>query len=102
MPDPHAHHIVFKGNFSSKPDIQAALGRSRTVTSKYGIDPVNDPDALMWAPNQGHSTVNAQSVASRLEAADARISGLSLPKADATAAMKTELQQIGQDVFGWP
>ena len=46
--------------------------------------------------------MNAQSVASRLEAADARISGLSLPKADATAAMKTELQQIGQDVFGWP
>jgi RHS repeat-associated protein len=91
MPNPHAHHIVFKGDFSSKPGIQSAVGRSRSVTSKYGIDPVNDPDALMWAPNRGHSTSNAQRVASRLEAADARISSQNLPKADATSAMKAEL-----------
>ncbi|WP_206243736.1 RHS repeat-associated core domain-containing protein [Novosphingobium terrae] len=102
MPRPHAHHIIFKGEFADLPEMQAALGRSRTVAAKYGIDPVNDPDALMWAPNRGHSIDNAETVASRLEAADARISAQNLPKAQATATMKTELQTIGNDVFGWP
>ncbi|PSJ36810.1 RHS repeat-associated core domain-containing protein [Allosphingosinicella deserti] len=102
MPRPHAHHIIYKGPFAHNPAMQSALGRSRNVMSKYGIDPVNDPDALMWAPNRGHSVANARTVASRLEAADARISAQNLPKGDATAAMKAELQQIGKDVFGWP
>lgn len=102
MPRPHAHHIVYKGPFANNPAMQSALARSRGVLSKYGIDGVNDPDALMWAPNKGHSVANARTVASRLEAADARVAAQNLPKADATKAMKTELQQIGQDVFGWP
>jgi RHS repeat-associated protein len=102
MPDPHAHHIVFKGDFSRSPKMQAALARSRAVMEKYGIDPVNDPDALMWAPNEAHSVANARSVASRLEAADARISQQNLSPSAATQQMKVELQKIGQDIFGWP
>ena len=102
MPDPHAHHIVFKGDFARSPKMQAALARSRAVMEKYGIDPVNDPDALMWAPNQAHSVANAKSVASRLEAADARIAQQNLSPTSATRQMKNELQQIGKDIFGWP
>ena len=102
MPNPHAHHIVYKGLFANNPAMSGALARSRAVTSKYGIDPVNEPGTLMWAPNRGHSVANARTVATRLEAADARISAQNLPKADAAATMRGEIQQIGRDVFGWP
>ncbi|KQM23712.1 MULTISPECIES: RHS repeat-associated core domain-containing protein [unclassified Sphingomonas] len=102
MPRPHAHHIVFKGDFDNIPPMQTALGRSRAVMAKYNIDPVNDPDALMWAPNRGHSVTNARQVADGLEAADTRISSQNLSPADATSAMKGELQKIGSSVFGWP
>ena len=102
MPRPHAYHIVFKGEFESIPPMQTALGRSRAVMAKYNIDPVNDPDALMWAPNRGHSVANARRVADELEAADTRISSQKLAPSEATSAMKGELQKIGLAVFGWP
>lgn len=47
MTNPHAHHIVFKGEFSRSPRMQAVLERSRNVLKKYGVDPVNDTSALM-------------------------------------------------------
>jgi RHS repeat-associated protein len=100
MTNPHAHHIVFKGEFSRSPGMQAALGRSRAVLAKYDIDPVYDKDALMWAENQGHSITNAEAVATKLEAADKAISEENLPPDQATQQMKAALQRIGQEVFG--
>lgn len=70
MTNPHAHHIVFKGEFSRSPRMQAVLERSRNVLKKYEIDAVHDTSALMWAENRGHSIANATQVANKLEAAD--------------------------------
>ena len=100
MDNPHAHHIVFKGEFENSPRMQTQLTRSRAVLSKYGIDPVNDPDALMWAENEGHTVSNAKAVADGLEAADADVSSQNLPSDQATALMKQHLQRIGGSVFG--
>jgi uncharacterized protein RhaS with RHS repeats len=100
MNNPHAHHIVFKGDFSRSPPMQAALNRSRSILGKYSIDPVNDPDALMWAENKGHTLVNAQNVASQLENAHSSISKLNLSADDAANSMKSALKKIGMNVFG--
>lgn len=71
------------------------------MLSKYGIDPVNDHNSLMWAPNRGHSVANARTVASRLEAADTRISAQNMSSAEGRASVQGERQRIGQEVFGW-
>jgi hypothetical protein len=100
MENPHAHHIIFKGEFANNPRMQAQLARSRAIADKYGIDPVYDKEALMWAQNSGHSVTNAKAVADRLTQADAAISRQDLSPPDATAAMTAELQRIGQSIFG--
>ena len=101
MERPHGHHIVFKGDFDHLPDMQAALGRSRAVVEQYGIDPVNDVGALMWAPNKGHSVENAERVAKKLEEADKRLRSQGIdPKSDCgKIGMLKELQNIGKEVF---
>ncbi|NBA84058.1 type IV secretion protein Rhs, partial [Pseudomonas putida] len=100
MERPHAHHIVFKGEFARSPAMQKALERSRAVLSKYKIDPVHDTSAMMWAENQGHTIANARMVASKLEAADKVIMAQDMSFSKAVAAMKGELQKIGVEVFG--
>lgn len=69
--------------------------------TKYSIDPVNDPDPLIWAPDREHSVANARKVADELEVADVRISSQNLSPVEATTAMKRELQNIGSAGFGW-
>ncbi|WP_181432179.1 RHS repeat domain-containing protein, partial [Pseudomonas jessenii] len=100
MVKPHAHHIVFKGSFARSPGMQKALERSRAVLDKYKIDAVNDPAAMMWAENQGHTIANARLVASKLEAADTAVMARDLPFKDAVSVMKSELQKIGAEIFG--
>ncbi|WP_371856621.1 hypothetical protein [Aeromonas hydrophila] len=100
MVNPHAHHIVFKGNFSRSPQMQKALNRSGEVLAKYKIDPVEDVSALMWAENKGHTVANAKLVADKLEAADRLISGKVLAPEGAVIEMKSALQKIGFDIFG--
>ncbi|GLR36214.1 hypothetical protein GCM10011247_16110 [Pseudomonas plecoglossicida] len=100
MERPHAHHIVFKGEFARSPIMQKALERSRAILSKYKIDPVHDTSAMMWAENQGHTIANAKMVAAKLEAADNAILAQDMPFGKAVAAMKGELQKIGAEVFG--
>ncbi|WP_248943778.1 RHS repeat domain-containing protein [Pseudomonas tremae] len=97
---PHAHHIVFKGEFAKLPGMQKALQRSRTVLDKYKIDPIHDPASMMWAENRGHTTANAKLVASKLEEADKIIMAKNLPFNDAASAMRTALQKVGIEVFG--
>lgn len=94
MERPHAHHIVFKGEFARSPAMQKALERSRAVLSKYKIDPVHDTSAMMWAENQGHTIANARMVASKLEAADKVIMAQDMSFSKAVAAMKGELQKL--------
>jgi len=101
MENPHGHHIIFKGDFERIPDMKAALERSRSVVEQYGIDPVNDVRALMWAPNKGHSIENAELVATKLEEADKKLRDKGIdPKTDCgKVAMFNELQRIGKEVF---
>lgn len=101
MERPHGHHIVFKGDFDHLPDMKAALERSRAVVEQYGVDPVNDVGALMWAPNKGHSVDNAELVAKKLEEADKNLRAKGInPKSDCGKfAMFKELQRIGKEVF---
>jgi hypothetical protein len=80
--------------------MQKALERSRAVLDKYKIDAVNDPAAMMWAENQGHTIANARLVASKLEAADKAVMARDLPFKDAVSEMKSELQKIGTEIFG--
>ncbi|WP_205880127.1 AHH domain-containing protein [Lampropedia aestuarii] len=101
MNNPHGHHIIFKGDFDSRPQIKLALERSRAIVDAYGIDPVNDIGALMWAPNKGHSKKNAGKVAQKLEEADGRLKRKGInPKSECgKLAMFAELQKIGREVF---
>ena len=100
MVRPHAHHIVFRGIFARSPLMQKSLERSRAVLKKYGIDPVHDPAAMMWAENQGHTIANARLVAAKLESADNVITAHNLRFEDAVINMKAELQAIGAEIFG--
>ncbi|MFE4154637.1 RHS repeat-associated core domain-containing protein, partial [Kosakonia sp. YIM B13587] len=100
MVNPHAHHIVFKGDFSRSPPMQEALKRSRNILKKYEINPVEDVSALMWAENRGHTVANAKLVANKLEAAHEVISSRGLNAVEATNEMKAALQRIGMEVFG--
>ncbi|MGR5209397.1 RHS repeat-associated core domain-containing protein [Vibrio rotiferianus] len=100
MNKPHAHHIVYKGEFARSPKMQAALGRSRSVLEKYDIDPVTDVSALMWAENKGHSVANAELVADKLEASHKKINSKGLATLEAAKEMRSALQKIGLEVFG--
>lgn len=101
MENPHGHHIIFKGDFNHLPRMKAALERSRAVVEQYGVDPVNEVGALMWAPNKAHSIENARLVAQKLEEADKNLRAQGInPKSDCGKfAMFKELQRIGQEVF---
>ena len=101
MKRPHGHHIVFKGDFDRVPKMKAALGDSRAVVEKYGIDPVNDVGALIWAPNEAHTVKNAELVAKKLQEADAGLIAKGIdPKSECgKIAMFQELQRIGKEVF---
>ncbi len=101
MERPHGHHIIFKGDFDHLPDMKAALERSRAVVEQYGVDPVNEVGALMWAPNKGHSVENAELVAKKLEQANQNLRAQGInPKSDCGKfAMFKELQRIGKEVF---
>ena len=74
MDDPHAHHMVFKGNFFHRPAMRKALLRSRAVMEKHGLNWYSGRENLVWAPNKAgqHTTANAKAVADILEAADVR------------------------------
>ncbi|MBC2582808.1 hypothetical protein HGI79_21620 [Clostridium sp. DJ247] len=67
MKNPHAHHIVVKGQFKNRSKIiQTYAKYSRQVLKSYGIDPYKGLENLYWAPNKGHSDVYIKSVAKEL------------------------------------
>jgi RHS repeat-associated protein len=101
MQNPHGHHIIFKGDFNHLPRMKAALERSRSIVEQYGVDPVNEVGALMWAPNRAHSVENARLVADKLEDADRslRAQGIDPKSGCGKLAMFKELQRIGAEVF---
>ena len=72
IPDVHAHHIVYKKGRGA--DQQALAQEGRDILSKYGIDPIEGPENLTWAPNRvpgQHSYDALQDVVDRLKAVDA-------------------------------
>nr|WP_274028169.1 AHH domain-containing protein [Vibrio parahaemolyticus] len=50
MPDPHAHHILFKKGLGAEQ--QALVTEVQILLRKYGIDPIFGPENLVWAPNR--------------------------------------------------
>ncbi|HIF5697786.1 TPA: hypothetical protein ACX3DO_003661 [Vibrio parahaemolyticus] len=50
MPDPHAHHILFKKGLGAEQ--QALVTEGQILLRKYGIDPIFGPENLVWAPNR--------------------------------------------------
>ena len=67
MPNPHAHHIVFK---KGKPSQQADLAISKGILEKHGIDWYKGKENLVWAPNKNHSDAAARTVREALQEAD--------------------------------
>ncbi len=99
---PHGHHIIFKGEYKTKPRMRAALARSRAIAARYNIDPVSaSGGTLMHAPNAGHSYENAEKIADKLEAADKefRKKGLDPDCPCTQALMIAEIQKAGAEVF---
>jgi hypothetical protein len=72
MTRPHAHHIVFKGDYSNWPEMQKILDKSREILKKHGIDYLEGSENLVWAPNiKGQHTIpNAQKILNELIDAD--------------------------------
>lgn len=68
---------------------------------QYGVDPLNEVGALMWAPNKTHSVENAKLVAQKVEEADKNLRAQGInPKSDCGKfAIFKELQRIGKEVF---
>ncbi|MFC3150957.1 RHS repeat-associated core domain-containing protein [Litoribrevibacter euphylliae] len=91
MDSPHAHHIVFKGNFFHRPAMRAALLRSRAVMEKHELNWYSGKENLVWAPNvKGqHTTANAQKVADILETAD---------EVGGKRAVEKALKRIGKEM----
>ncbi|WUR12417.1 AHH domain-containing protein [[Empedobacter] haloabium] len=59
MPDPHAHHILFKeGN---GPAQKALVREGQELLRRYDIDPIYGVENLAWAPNRvaGQHGINA-------------------------------------------
>lgn len=59
MPDPHAHHSVFKrGNGQAQ---QTLAQEGQQIIRDYDIDPIYGPENLSWAPNRvpGQHSIDA-------------------------------------------
>jgi len=50
MPDPHAHHVLFKKGLGEKQ--QALVVEGQDLLRKYEIDPILGSENLVWAPNR--------------------------------------------------
>ncbi|WP_345551673.1 AHH domain-containing protein [Microbulbifer aestuariivivens] len=50
MPDPHAHHILFKRGLGENQ--QALVVEGQDLLKKYEIDPILGFENLVWAPNR--------------------------------------------------
>lgn len=50
MPDPHAHHILFKKGLGAKQ--QALVKEGQAILRKHDIDPIYGKENLTWAPNR--------------------------------------------------
>ena len=50
MPNPHAHHILFKKGLGKKQ--QALVRQGQALLSKYDIDPIFGVENLTWAPQR--------------------------------------------------
>jgi len=92
MKGAHGHHIAFQeGNRAAAP----YAAKSREILEKFGIDPVNGKENLIWARNAGHSAANAKEVLQRLT--EAAQSG------GAREAVVEALRKAGRQIFdGWP
>jgi hypothetical protein len=68
MPEPHAHHILFKDGFG--PEQQALVAEGQAILRSVGIDPIFGPENLIWAPNiEGqHIEANLREVVDGLRA----------------------------------
>ena len=101
-PTYHAHHIVFKGQYTRLPKMQVQLFRSKHILGKYGIN-VNSRANFMWAPNEAHSVKNAERVANALTKADLRVQLMmkccNMSKTQAKKYMENALQRIGKEIW---
>ena len=71
MPDPHAHHILFKKGLGAKQ--QALVVEGQALLRKYDIDPIFGKENLVWAPNRikgQHSYDALEHVVSTLKQTD--------------------------------
>lgn len=92
MPNPHGHHIVYKG---ATGEAGVYANKSQEILRTFGIDPVHGNANLIWAPNANHSIANAREVLSRLTAAANSGGG--------RQAVIDALHKAGREVFrGWP
>ncbi|WP_426303942.1 hypothetical protein ACN9MJ_13060 [Acidovorax facilis] len=59
MPDPHAHHILFKQGLGAEQ--QSLVIEGQALLRKYEIDPILGQENLIWAPNRikGQHDINA-------------------------------------------
>ncbi|MEW8050539.1 MAG: AHH domain-containing protein, partial [Candidatus Thiodiazotropha sp.] len=71
MPNPHAHHILFKKGLGQKQ--QDLVIEGQALLKKYEIDPIFGSENLIWAPNRikGQHDINAlQQVVDTLKMTD--------------------------------
>ena len=71
MPDPHAHHILYKEGIG--PDQKALVQEGQKILRKYDIDPIYGPENLTWAPMRvvgQHDIASLTEVVEDLRAAD--------------------------------
>jgi hypothetical protein len=88
----HAHHIAFQ---EGNPVAAPFAAKSREILEKFGLDPINGKENLIWARNAGHSAANAKEVLQRLT--DAAHSG------GGRDAVVEALRKAGRQIFdGWP
>ena len=58
MTRPHAHHILFKRGIGEEQ--QAMVRQGQDILRGYDIDPINEIENLVWAPNiRGQHTTTA-------------------------------------------
>lgn len=90
MERPHGHHIVFKNG--NGPRQRELLERAKDILERNGIDWLEGPENLTWAPNvKGqHTLENVETVLDLLEAADP----------NGPSAVAEALRNAGRGVFG--
>lgn len=67
----HAHHILYKLGIGRRQQLLAKEGRKLLL--KYGIDPVVDPENLVWARKFRHNLENLKEVVDTLKVTETKL-----------------------------